>query len=340
MRFNEVVDKIINRISLSEPEAEEVMAEIMSGTLSTSQIAALITALRMKGETIEEISGFAKVMRAKAKPLLTKHRVLVDTCGTGGDQKNTFNISTTVAFILAGAGIPVAKHGNRSVSSKCGSADVLEELGVRVSLTPEEVGQCLDEVGIGFLFAPSFHEAMKYAAVPRKEIGIRTIFNILGPLTNPAGASAQVLGVYDGRITEMLGSVLIRLGVNRAFVVHGCDGLDEVTHTRETKVTEVRDGKMTTYYIQPEDAGVKRGKLEDILGGDPRTNAGIVRDVLAGKKSACRDIVLLNAALALQVGGVVDTFAAGVKKAAEVIDSGAALNKLEELIAFTRRIAA
>jgi len=327
-----LIEKVVGGLHLSEGEAEEAMALIMDGEATPAQIAALITALRLKGETVDEITGFARVMRAKGKMIKGKRR-LVDIVGTGGDRSFTFNISTTAAFVVAGAGLSVAKHGNRSVSSRCGSADVLEALGVDVALSPERVERCLEETGICFLFAPVFHEAMKYAAAPRREIGIRTVFNLLGPLTNPAGAEVQLVGVYDPRLTVVLAQVLQGLGVERAMVVHG-DGLDEITHTGRTKVSELAEDEIRTYYLTPEDLGLKRGQLSEICGGTAEENARITRAVLDGQPGPCRDVVLMNAAAALAAGERVKTLAEGVELAAEVIDSGAALEKLEELAAF------
>ncbi|NPV26634.1 MAG: anthranilate phosphoribosyltransferase [Firmicutes bacterium] len=337
MELKKAIDKVINYYHLSEEEAEETMSLIMDGEATPAQIAALITALRLKGETVEEITGFARAMRARVRKIAPRHQRLIDTCGTGGDQRFTFNISTTAAFVVAGAGLPVAKHGNRSVSSRCGSADVLEALGVKVTILPEQVERCLEEIGIGFLFAPTFHEAMKHAVAPRREIGIRTVFNLLGPLTNPAGAQVQVLGVYDASLTGIMARVLRRLGVERAMVVHGEDGLDEITHTGRTRVSELNNGEIRTYYLDPTDLGLSRGELKDIVGGSAEENARITREVLSGRPGPCRNVVLLNAAAALLVGGKVDHLRDGVQLAAEVIDSGAALAKLEGMIAFTRR---
>jgi anthranilate phosphoribosyltransferase len=318
------------------------MGRIMDGEASPAQIAALLTALRLKGETVEEITGFARAMRAKMNriaPRFQPLQPLVDIVGTGGDRRFTFNISTTAAFVAAGAGLPVAKHGNRSVSSRCGSADVLEALGVNVMLAPAEAERCLEETGIGFLFAPVFHAAMKHAAGPRREIGIRTAFNLLGPLTNPAGAQVQVLGVYDPNLTGVIACVLRNLGTQRAMVVHGSDGLDEITHTGRTRVSELNGDQIRTYYLEPEGLGIRQGSLEEIVGGVAVDNARITREVLAGRPGPCRDVVLMNAAAALLVGGKVDTMLDGMRLAAEVIDSGAALAKLDSLIAFSRRYA-
>jgi len=337
--MKQTIEKVVNHYPLSEVEAEEVMELIMEGEATPAQIAALITALRMKGETVEEIAGFARAMRAKGSRIAPRCHQMVDTCGTGGDQRFTFNISTTAAFVVAGAGLPVAKHGNRSVSSRCGSADVLEALGVNVAVTPAEVERCLEETGIGFLFAPVFHAAMKYAIGPRREIGIRTVFNLLGPLTNPAGAQIQLLGVYDPNLTGVIACVLRKLGARRAMIVHGSDGLDEITNTGQTRISELNGDQIKTYYLKPADLGLSQGHLEEILGGNAEENARITRDVLSGSPGPCRDVVLMNVAAALMVGGKVDTMQDGVQLAAEIIDSGAAMAKLESLVAFTRKCA-
>ncbi len=336
MKLQGLIDKVVNMYHLAEGEAQSAMTLIMSGEATPAQIAALITALRLKGETVEEITGFARAMRDWGKKIRANRR-LVDIVGTGGDRRFTFNISTTTAFVAAGAGLPVAKHGNRSVSSKCGSADVLEALGVNVALAPVQVERCLEETGICFLFAPVFHESMKNAAGPRREIGIRTVFNLLGPLTNPAGAQVQLVGVYEPNLTGVMARVLRSLGVERAMVVHGEDGLDEITHTGKTRVSELVKGEIRTYYLTPENLGLKRGMLEDICGGTAGENAQITKDVLSGRRGPCRDVVLMNAAAALLVGEKVETLCDGVELAAQVIDSGAALRKLEELVAFTKR---
>lgn len=341
----EAIKKVVEKRDLTREEAFSVMDDIMSGRASDAQIAAFLTALRMKGETVEELIGFVRVMRDKVTEIKTKKRVitglsgtdremLVDTCGTGGDARNTFNVSTATAFVVAGAGIPVAKHGNRSVSSVCGSADVVEALGVRLDLTPERVSHCIDEIGIGFLYAPLLHKAMKHVMPARKDIRIRTVFNILGPLTNPARALAQVIGVYDGALTEVMAAVLSELGSIRAFVVHGMDGLDEISNTAETKISEVRENKVETYCIKPEDFGIKRARLDDLLGGSVADNAQIIRKILGGDKGPKRDIVLLNASAALVAGGKARDFKEGLEAAARSIDSGAAQEKLERLVEF------
>ena len=331
LMIKEAIGKVVDRKDLTEVEMISTFEEIMSGSASPSQIGAFITALRMKGETVEEITGAARVMREKALHIKTKSKMVVDTCGTGGDESGTFNISTTAAFIVAGTGITVAKHGNRSVSSKSGSADVLKNLGVNIEAEVSHVERCLDEIGIGFLFAPILHSAMKFAIGPRREIGIRTIFNILGPLTNPAGARSQVLGVYDSRLTEPLAKVLCNLGSTHVFVVHGSDGLDEITLTGKTYISELKNGEVKNYEIVPEDFGFKRCKKEELLGGDSGINAQITLDILNGKKGPQRDIVLLNAAAAIVAGGKAKDFMEGLHAASYSIDKGMAMKKLDGL---------
>lgn len=328
--IKEAIHMLVDKIDLSEKEMAECMEEIMDGKATDAQIGALLTALRVKGETVAEITGAAKIMRRKATAIRAPEGVL-DTCGTGGDMSHTFNISTTTAFVVAGAGVPVAKHGNRSVSSRSGSADVLEALGVRIDLPPEKVEQCLFETGFGFLFAPLFHPAMKYAIGPRREMGIRTIFNILGPITNPAGAQRQVLGVFADRLTETLAEVLGNLGAADAMVVHGEDGLDEISIAGRTKISRAREGKVETFTIQPEDFGLWRGRLEDLKGGDKEENAGITRLILQGEEGARRNIVLMNSALALIVAGATGDYRTALGIAADSIDSGRAREKLEEV---------
>jgi anthranilate phosphoribosyltransferase len=329
--IREALLRIVGGGHLSVKEAEGVMREIMEGRATPSQIAAYITALRMKGETVDEITGSARVMREKAVRIRSNDSRLVDTCGTGGDQMHTFNISTAAAFVVAGAGVRVAKHGNRSVSSTSGSADVLKALGVAIEIPPEKVEDCLNDIGIGFLFAPLFHGAMKHAGAPRQEIGIRTMFNILGPLTNPAGAAIQVVGVYSSDLADRLAQVLMNLGSLHCFCVWGHDGLDEITITGKTKVCEAKEGKITCYHIEPKDFGMATASLKDIRGGTPEQNAGILRDILNGQKGPKRDIVLLNAAPALVAAGKARTLDEGVRLAAESIDTGAAAEKLEAL---------
>jgi len=332
--------------SLSRDEARAVMSEVLTGQCTDAQIAALLVALHMKGETVEEIVGFAEAIRAAAAPLNvaedstidvsgTEREALVDTCGTGGDASGTFNISTATALVAAGAGVRVAKHGNRSVTSKCGSADVIEALGVNIILPPARVAECLKEVGIAFLFAPALHSAMKYVQPARRELRLRTVFNLLGPLTNPAHASAQVVGVYSDDLVEKLAEALSMLGLRRALVVHGSDGLDEITITGATRVAEVRDGQVRTYEITPEEFGFPRAPIESISGGDAAGNAAIIREVLAGQKSARRDVVLLNASAALVASGRADHLRDAIALAARSIDSGTAAAKLEALVRFT-----
>ncbi len=329
------IDRVVGGQNLSEAEAVALMEEVMSGKATDAQIAALITALRIKGETVAEITGFARVMRNKATPVRTGHPFVVDTCGTGGDGSHTFNISTTVAFVTAGAGIPVAKHGNRSVSSRSGSADVLEALGININLTPEQAGDCIDKAGIGFLFAPALHGAMKYAIGPRREIGIRTVFNILGPLTNPAGAQVQILGVYDPSLTEVMAGVLANLGTRTAFVVHGAGGLDEISTIGPSRVSEVRNGEVVTYSLDPKEYGINYASIEDLKGGTAEDNAAITLRILSGETGPGRDIVLLNSAVALLAAGAVPSITEGIQQAALVIDSGAAIRKLNELKEFS-----
>jgi anthranilate phosphoribosyltransferase len=333
--IREAIAKVVQMENLNEAEMMEVMDEVMEGQATPAQIAAFITALRIKGETIAEVTGAARIMRQKATRIDARSPVIVDTCGTGGDGKNTFNISTTAAFVVAAAGLTVAKHGNRAVSSGCGSADVLEALGVNISAAPEIVEECVQQIGIGFLFAPRLHGAMKYAIGPRREIGIRTIFNMLGPLTNPAGATCQLIGVYDPRLTEMFAGVLKNLGTKRAFVVHGSDGLDEATITGETRVSELRDGMISTYNIDPADLFGEIYSVEALRGGDATANARITKDVLTGQNGACRQIVLFNAALAIVAGEKVGSLKEGIQVAADAIDSGAARKKLQALIALS-----
>jgi anthranilate phosphoribosyltransferase len=335
-----------HRRSLSRDEARAVMSEILRGCATDAQIAALLVALHMKGETVEEIVGFAEAIRAAATPLEisrnsaldvsgTERDALVDTCGTGGDASGTFNISTATALTLAGAGVRVAKHGNRSVTSKCGSADVVEALGVKIDLTAERVAACLDQVGIAFLFAPAMHSAMKYVQPARRELRLRTVFNLLGPLTNPAHASAQVVGVYSSDLVEKVAEALRLLGLRRALVVHGMDGLDEITITAATKIAEVRDGAVRKYEVMPELFGIKRAPMASLAGGDAVANAAIIRAILSGEKSPKRDVVLLNAAAALVAAGRADSILDGLPAAEVSIDSGAAAEKLQKLIEFT-----
>ena len=329
--IKEAIQALVSGRSLTMEEAASVMEEIMEGEVTPAQFGAFVTALRLKGETVDEITGLARTMRAKAVPV-TVAGPLVDTCGTGGDGSATFNISTTAAFVVAGAGLKVAKHGNRAMSSQCGSADVLEALGVRLDLTAEQVQRCLEEVGMGFMFAPAFHPAMKYAAVPRREIGIRTVFNIVGPLTNPAGAQAQVLGVADGSLVEKLARVLQNLGCHHALVVHGEDGLDEITLTGKTRVCELKDGRINSYTLSPEDFGLSRAGLDSLRGGTVDENAALLRSILDGAPGPQRDVVLLNAAAALVAGDRVPSLEPGLDLAREALASGLALAKLQQLI--------
>ncbi len=329
--IREAIQKVVDGQDLIERETVDTMNEIMSGEATSAQVASFITALRIKGETIEEITGAARVMREKSTKIHTKHPFVVDTCGTGGDGAHTFNISTTAACVVAGTGIPVAKHGSRAVSSQSGGADVLKALGVNIEIGPEQVGACLDDVGLGFLFAVTLHGAMKYAIGPRREIGIRTIFNALGPLTNPAGAPAQVLGVYAPVLTESLAHVLKNFGTQRAFVVHGGDGLDEITTTTTTQVSELANGTVNTYTLDPTELGIPRAQSSDLKGGTPAENAEMTLNVLKGEKGPKRDIVLLNAAAAIVAGEKAADLTAGLAAAAESIDSGRALEKLDRL---------
>jgi anthranilate phosphoribosyltransferase len=335
--MKEILDKLCRRCDLSEGEARNAMSVIMEGEATPAQVAAFLVALKMKGETAEEIYGCAMSMRERAATVRTVRAGLTDTCGTGGDGCGTFNISTAAALIAAGAGLPVAKHGNRSVSSKCGSADVLEALGVNLELTPEEMGLCLDEVGIAFLYAPTLHKAMRHAAGPRREVGIRSVFNLLGPLTNPAGASRQLLGVYSPELAGCISRVLVLLGVERAMVVHGSDGSDELTLSGETLVYEVRCNDVSSYAFIPEEAGLQRAGAETVRGGGPAENAGLVMKVLQGEKGPYHDVSVLNAAAALYISGMAENLRAGVALSRQAIDSGAALAKLEELRSFTER---
>jgi anthranilate phosphoribosyltransferase len=345
--LKEAIYKVVSRQDLTEAEMTRAMEAIMEGHASEAQIGAFITALRMKGETVDEITAAAKVMRSKATripisdglidldrdEINVEWETVVDTCGTGGDATATFNVSTTTAFVVAGAGLKVAKHGNRAVSSRCGSADVIEALGINLALTPDQVAWCILEVGIGFLFAPQLHGAMRYAIGPRREIGIRTIFNVLGPLTNPASANVQVLGVYDPGLTEPLAQVLGKLGGKSAFVVYGEGSFDEISIVGPTRVSQLKDGRVSTYNIAPEDFGLKRATLEDIKGGDVFENARIVRAVLEGEGGPREDMVALNAAAAFIAAGLSPDFAHGVKLAQKTIRSGQALKKLHDLIA-------
>lgn len=345
------IAKAVDCQDLSEGEMIGVMNQIMSGECTPAQVGSFITALRMKGETIEEITGAARVMRERATPIRVGKGVLdidrddinidqetiLDVVGTGGDGTNTFNISTTVSFVVSACGVRVAKHGNRSVSSACGSADVLEKLGVNLDVTPQQVERCISEIGLGFLFAPALHGAMKHAIGPRREIGIRTIFNILGPLTNPAGADCQVMGVYREDLVEKLAGVLLRLGCKHGFVVNGRDGMDEITLTGETAAAEVTPDRVRLFTITPEEFGFERCSMQELKGGDASANAAIVRDVLNGTNGPKRDVVLLNAAFALLAAGRCQTVSEGITLAADAIDSGAARGQMEKLAVLTNQ---
>ena len=330
--IQEAIRDLIAGADLGRAKMRAVMEQIMSGQATDAQIGAFLVALRIKGETIDEIAGGAEVMREKATPIGTVRPEVIDTCGTGGDDSGTFNISTTVAFVACGAGLAVAKHGTRSISSQCGSSDVLTALGVNVEATPEKVGECIDEVGMGFLFAIALHGAMKHAIGPRRELATRTVFNVLGPLTNPAGAKRQLLGVFDGALTEALAGVLRELGSERALVVHGSDGLDEITLTGPTQVSELKDGQVSTRQIHPGDFGLQTVSAEALKGGDADCNARILRGVLDGEEGPQRDVVLLNAAAAIVVGGRAEDITAGLKVAQESIDSGKARQALDRLV--------
>ena len=335
----DVLAKVVEGQDLSAAEAEAVMEEIMAGRATDAQIAGLLVALRMKGETAAEIAGFARAMRRHALKVTVSRRDVIDTCGTGGDAFDTFNISTAAAIVAAAAGAAVAKHGNRSVTSRCGSADVLERLGVRLDLTPEQVGRCIDEIGIGFLFAPALHPAMKYAIGPRRELRLRTVFNLLGPLTNPADARRQVLGVFDARWVRPVAEALRDLGSEHALVVHGLDGLDEISTTGPTAVAELKDGRVAEYELIPEALGFTRARPEDIAAGDVDESAEILRAVLEGEEGPRLDIVLINAGAALYVAGRAGSIEGGIALAREAVASGAAVKKLDELVELTQRIA-
>lgn len=337
--IKEAIGKVIKGQDLDYETASAVMDEIMSGIATESQMAAFLTALRLKGETVTEITACATVMREKGEKIVPKTDVM-EIVGTGGDEVGTFNISTTAAFIVAGAGIPVAKHGNRSVSSKSGAADVLEHLGVKITITPEQAEEVLEKVGISFLFAQTYHKSMKYVGPVRRDIGIRTIFNILGPLTSPASATMQLMGVYDKKLVEPLAQVLSNLGVKRGYTVCGNDGLDEITLTGPTSVCEIREGSLKPYEFNPETLGFKTCKLEEILGGTPEDNANITRDILAGRdKGPKRDVAVINAAVAIYLGKDNTTLEEAVKIAQDSIDSGKALEKLNQFVEVTNSYA-
>ncbi len=336
MTIQDAIARIADGDNLSRDDAAQVLKHIMSGDCTPAQIGGFLIGLRVKGETVDEITGLATAMREMATPISTARYPMVDTCGTGGDGSGTFNVSTTAAFVVAGAGVAVAKHGNRSASSQCGSADVLEALGVNLDASPEKVGQCIDTVGIGFLYARTLHGAMKHVAAPRSELGTRTVFNILGPLTNPARADRQVIGVFDAARVEEIAHVLSNMGTKRAFVVAGRDGLDEITLCAATQIAELRDGQVRTYDLTPEDVGLQRAALEDLKGGDASKNAAILKTVLEDNRGPATDIVLLNAAAALQAADAADDWKEGVEKARQSIKSGSALKKLDELVRFTQ----
>ncbi|PNU21588.1 anthranilate phosphoribosyltransferase [Geothermobacter hydrogeniphilus] len=349
--IKQAIAKLVEGQNLSEAEMIEVMNQVMGGEATPAQIGALITALRIKGETVEEIRGAARVMRDHATPIRVGRTLdidrdeinldresILDTCGTGGSGTRSFNISTTVAFVVAACGVKVAKHGNRSISSACGSADVLEALGVNLDVTPDQVAAAIEQIGVGFLFAPALHGAMKHAIGPRREIGIRTIFNILGPLTNPAGADCQVLGVFREDLVASLAEVLCGLGCRRGFVVHGSDGMDEITLTGPTRVAAIADGKVDMGLIDPRNFGLETCSLSDLQGGDAACNAAIVRAVLAGETGPKRDVVLLNAAYALVAAGAAENPLTGLSRAATAIDEGRALACLNALVELTNRV--
>jgi len=341
MFIGEVLRILVERRDLSEEQAAAAMDAIMSGEATPAQVAGFLIALRMKGETVAEITGCARTMRAHAVRIQPGRRPLVDIVGTGGDGSNTFNISTAAALVAAGAGAVVAKHGNRAVSSRCGSADVLEALGVRLDLTPEQVCGCIEETGIGFMFAPLYHRAMKHAAGPRRELGVRTVFNVLGPLTNPAGAESYVLGVYEERLVPILARVLHALGASRAFVVHGAPGMDELSVCGPTTVAALSEQGVEEFTLVPEDVGLRRGDPAALVGGDAQDNAERIVAILDGREHGpAREAVALNAGAALVASGVATTLSEGVARALESIDSGAALRKLEELRRYTRGQAA
>jgi len=347
--IKEAISKVVNGHDLTEGEMSHVMEDIMSGRASPAQIGAFITALRMKGETVDEIAGAAKVMRAKAKKVRVRNRLLsidrdeineetiLDTCGTGGDGANTFNVSTVTAFVAAGGGVKVAKHGNRAVSSRCGSADVLEHLGVKLDINVSAVEQCIQEIGIGFLYAPLYHGAMKHASGPRREIGLRTIFNLLGPLTNPADVTVQLLGVYSPDLTEKIARVLGRMGTREAFVVCGEGTFDEISICGPTRISHLKGGDVENFEVVPEEFGFTRAEPESIKGGNARQNAQIIREILDGEPGPRRNMVLLNAAAAFVAAGMDNDLVEGIERAKESIDSGKAKEKLNSLVRFTQQ---
>ena len=334
--FRDNLNKIIQGNNLSETEMSQMITDIFSGEITDAQIGAFMAALATKGETFEELAGAAQAMRKKALRIQTSASTVIDTCGTGGDGLKTFNISTTTAFVVAGGGVTVAKHGNRSISSQCGSADLLEALGVKIDTDPEVVEEAVNEIGIGFLFAPVYHGAMKYAGKARMEVGIRSIFNMLGPLTNPAAANCQLLGVFAPELTEMFANALRLLGTKRAFAVHGHDGLDEISVCAPTRVSELKDGLINTYDINPEQYFGKLAEPDDLVGGEPSENVEITKKILSGEKGPKRDVVVLNSAAALVVAGVAVDIKEGIGLAEDSIDNGAASKKVDELVEFTR----
>ena len=338
MQITEAIARLVDRRALDEREAEQALTLVLEGDTTPAQTAAFLVALRMKGETIAEITGFAKAMRAKAIPVRTQRRDLVDISGTGGDYARTFNISTTAAFVVAGAGAAVAKHVDRSASSQCSSADLLEHLGICLDLDPEQIARCIDELGIGFLYAPRLHPSLAYVKEARRDLGVHTVFDVLAPLANPAGAEARVLGVYAGALTELLVGVLRVLGARSAYVVHGADGMDEFSTTGVNKVSRLDEGVITTFALDSLEADLPRASLHELAGGDVKTNSAIAQAILSGERGAKRDIVVWNAAVALSAAGIADDWKDGVGKAADAIDSGAARQKLEDLIALTQRL--
>ncbi len=337
MEIKQAIQTVIDFQNLSFMDSYTVASHIMNGATTDAQISALLISLRLKGETIDEISGFVKAMREKAISIPCKNNTLIDTCGTGGDQKNTFNVSTVSGFVAAGAGCSVAKHGNKSVSSRCGSADILTQLGININIGPSIMAKCIDENGFGFLYAPLLHKAMKYAIGPRREIGVRTIFNILGPLTNPAKAKRQLIGVFREELTEPLAHVLKNFGSEHVFVVYGEDGVDEISITGRTKVSELKDGVIKNYSIAPEDFGLKVWNFSEIVGGDPMRNHEITKTVLEGKGGAPRDMVLMNAGSVIYLSGRADSIPEGIEMAAESIDSGKAKEKVDHLRELTNQ---
>ncbi|MFS8513355.1 MAG: anthranilate phosphoribosyltransferase [Planifilum fulgidum] len=336
--IRECLSKLVQGEDLTREEARQLMIRMMEGELSPSQMAGVLTALRIKGETVEELTGLAEGMRSKATSVFLRVPGAVDTCGTGGDGGRTFNISTGAAIVAAAAGIPVAKHGNRAVSGRSGSADVLEALGIRIQMSPKEAEKALDRLGICFMFAPLFHPAMKQVMPTRKELGFRTCFNLLGPLVNPAGVKRQLMGVFDPSLTETAARVLETLGAERVLVVAGLDGIDEISVCAPTRISEVRGGKVETYTVTPEELGVGPAAPEAVSGGDARTNARILREVFRGEKGPCRDVILVNAGAVLYVAGRTKSIAEGVRAAADVVDSGRAEKKLEEMIRYSREV--